>query len=240
MLTLIGRLNFASAASVALLALLFVREIIQQQEKETHYAKRRVTLFLIMETVALSIITVLTPLIDRAEMVGVPIATMTGTLPLPPQHGTDFGPFFPLYALHIALYLGAALFVAARTLLSVSTSSSVRRQIAIVGMGVAATSVVSLTTNLVLPLRYGVFTYQEVGALSTLLFIGASLWAIFAYRLFDIRLIVRRTLVYGLLLSFVLAAYSSVAFLVTDYLAGKGTGTFTKFGVLVIAFSKAR
>ena len=46
----------------------------------------------------------------------------------------------------------------------------------------------------------------------------------------------RETLVYGLLLAFVLGAYSSTVFVVSQYLT-EGTGKLVQFAVLLIAFS---
>jgi hypothetical protein len=49
-------------------------------------------------------------------------------------------------------------------------------------------------------------------------------------------MILRKALVYGILLAFVLGAYSSAVFLVTEYLT-ESAGKATQFAVLLIAFS---
>jgi hypothetical protein len=113
----------------------------------------------------------------------------------------------------------------------------VRDQLLLIGLGTLATGVVSLVTNALLPYAFGDFRYTDAGPLSTLLFLLAVAYATAKHRLFEFRLFIRRTLVLGLLLSFALAAYSAVVLLATDRFTGEGSGTLTRFGVLVIAFS---
>ena len=220
-LLLIGRLNFAAVPPATLCAYLFVRAIAYLP------LRRRTTLLVLVgSALLLSLLSALTPLVDKAELLG----AGTGM-----RHLTIYGPMFPLYAAYIALHLLAAVLLAfqqART-----SRPPARDQLLLVGSGMLATGLVALVTNAVLPYAFGQFRFTDAGPFSTVLFLAAVAYAIAKHRLFDVRLLVRKTLVYGLLLSFVLAAYSSLLVLATDRFAGEGNGALTRFGVLAIAFS---
>ncbi len=91
-------------------------------------------------------------------------------------------------------------------------------------------------SNALLPYGFGDFRFCDVGTLSTLCFVLAVAYATFIHGLFDLRVILRETLVYGVLLAFVLGTYSSAVFVVTQYLTNSA-GKLTQFAVLLIAFS---
>jgi len=148
---------------------------------------------------------------------------------------TTFGPLFPLYLLHVLGCLTAALRTALREWRR-SKERRVRGQLAILGFGIIGTGGVALITNELLPYGCGDFRFGDWGPLSTLFFLLAVAYATFIHGLFDLRTLVCETLAYGILLAFVLEAYSSVVFLVTQHLTS-GTEKLTQFAVLVIAFS---
>jgi hypothetical protein len=220
-LLLVGRLNFASVPPASLCAYLFVRAVAQRPMQN-----QNARVALIGGTVALSLVSALTPLIDQAELPG------TGE---EIAHTTVYGPFFPLYAAYVAALLLAAVLLAFRQ--ARVTQPPARDQLLLVGSGMLATFFIALVTNALLPFVFGNFRFTDVGPLSTVLFLGATAYAIAKHRLFNVRLLVRKTVVYGLLLSLVLAAYSSLLVLATDQLAGPEADTLTRFGVLAIAFS---
>jgi two-component system, NarL family, sensor kinase len=76
-----------------------------------------------------------------------------------------------------------------------------------------------------------------VGPFSTVLLLLAVAYAVVRHQLFDIRVLLRKTLVLGIALSLVLAAYSALVLIATDKLASSESGGLTRFGVLVLAFS---
>lgn len=220
-LLLVGRLNFAAVPPAALCAYLFVRAVAGLPFPS---GASRFALF--SSTVALSLVSALTPLIDQAELPGSPDGG---------AHTTIYGPMFPLYAAYVAALLLAAVLLAFKQ--ARVTRPPARDQLLLVGAGMLATGVVALVTNALLPFTFGEFRFTDVGPLSAVLFLGATAYAIAKHNLFNVRLLVRKTVVYGLLLSFVLAAYSSLLVLATDKFAGEGNGALTRFGVLAIAFS---
>lgn len=182
-LLFVGRLNFAVVAVAATSAFLFVQELAGRKPKGT--------LLLWAETLLLFCASLLTGLVDKAETV------QAG------QHVTAYGFFFPLYLLHIVLLLGTAVFVALR---STSPSAS-RRALRLVGWGILGAAAVGLVTNALLPSLYGDFRWISVGPLSTLLFLGAVGYAVFAFHLFSLRVIVRKAVVLAGVVTLMLELY---------------------------------
>ena len=215
----LGRANFTAIVFVVYFALRFVQEVPAKEAVK----KSALSYWLLAETWLLATLTMFTPLIDAAERVEAGRAL------------TTFGPLFPLYFLHIADYLIAALALAFRERQRATTRMA-RRQLTLIGGGMLLTGGIAFVTNALLPFGFGNFHYCDIGTLSTFAFVLAISYATLVHRLFALRFILRETLVYGLLMTFVLSAYSSVVFLITQYLT-EGAEKLTQFSVLIIAFS---
>ncbi len=215
----LGRVNFAAVVFVVYLALRFIQEVPMER------SGRRVgaSPWLLAETVLLAVLTLLTPLIDAVERVEEGHAI------------TTFGPLFPGYLLHVLGTLAAAIILAFQERRRAENRTA-RRQFTLIGMGMLATGSIAAVANVLLPYGFGDFRFCDIGALSTLLFVLTIAYATFLHGLFDLRIVLRETLVYGLLLTFVLGAYSSAIFLVSEVLTSD-TGKVTRFAVLLIAFS---
>jgi hypothetical protein len=215
----LGRINFAAVVFAATLALRFV----QQVPPKAPTPKSSWSAWLLAETWLLGAVTLLTPLVDAAERVEAGRAI------------TTFGPLFPIYLLHVLVCLGAALGLALREWRR-AADRLVRRQLALIGLGVLATGGVAVITNALLPYGFGDFRFCDLGTLSTLLFVLAVAYATFIHGLFDLQVVLRETLVYGILMAFVLGAYSSAVFVISQHLTSSA-GKLTQFAVLLIAFS---
>lgn len=200
-----GRLNFACIVFVATLGFLFVQAIPATKAaiKETVAELRRrhrATLWLWTETALLGTVTLLTPWVDQAESVG------------HGQHLTLYGPLFAFYMAHVLVLLGAAIFRAFRP--PKDASPQARGQLALIGGGFLATAAVTLVTNVVLPYAFRDFRFIHIGTLSTILFLAAAGYAVFARHLFNVRVIVRATFVYAGLIALALEMYQlAVTFL---------------------------
>ncbi len=190
----VGRLNFAVVAVAATSAFLFVQELAGQKPGGTTLLWLRILLW--AETLLLFCATLLTGLVDKAETV------QAG------QHVTAYGILFPLYLLHIVALLGFAVFIALRSMptLSMPTLSS-RRALRLVGWGILAATAVGLVTNALLPSVYGNFHWIAVGPLSTLLFLGTVGYAVFAFHLFSVRVILRKAVVLAGVVTLMLELY---------------------------------
>ncbi len=214
----LGRANFTAIVLASYLALEFVREV------ATPGTPSRSVFWLRLETGLLAVLTLLTPLVSAAERVEAEQAL------------TTFGPLFPLYLLHVLGCWGAALVLAWRESRRRGKKRAQRWQLRLIGVGMLLTGGVALITNALLPYGFGDFRFCDLGTLSTLLFVLAVAYATLLHGLFNVRTLLRETLVYGLLLAFVLGSYSSSVFLVMQYLTSR-TGRPTQFAVLLIAFS---
>jgi len=194
----VGRLNFACIVFVATLGFLFVQAIpvTKAAIKETvaeMLRRHRTALWLWAETALLGAVTLLTPLVDQAESV------RHG------QHLTLYGPLFALYMAHVLLLLGAAIFRAFCP--PQDTPPEARGQLALIGGGFLATAAVTLVTNVVLPYAFQDFRLIHIGTLSTILFLAAAGYAVFARHLFNVRVIVRAAFVYAGLIALALELY---------------------------------
>jgi hypothetical protein len=175
------------------------------------------------QTGLLAGLTQFTPLIDAAERVEAGVAIST------------YGPLFSLYVAHVVFYWLAALSVVAREWHQ-AQKATVRSQLGWIGGGMLLTGGVALVANLLLPLCFGDFRFCDLGALSTLLFLLAIAYATLWRGLFELRVWAARTLLFGILLAFVLGSYSSALFVIAQFLT-ESAGKWTQFAVLFIAFS---
>lgn len=183
----VGRLNFACIVFAVTLGGLFVRQV----------ARRRASVLLPWvwaETALLGAATLLTPLVDRQELV------QAG------EHVTAYGPLFPLYVFHVLALVAAMLWTAFRPPLRLPTET--RLALRFTGFGILATAAVALVTNALLPYVFGDFRLIHVGTVSTLLFLAGVGYAVFAHHLFNIRVIVRAAFVYAGLIALALELYS--------------------------------
>jgi hypothetical protein len=106
----------------------------------------------------------------------------------------------------------------------------------LVGWGILLTGGIAAVTNAYLPYALDDFRFCDAGTLATLFFIIAVAYAVFIHDLFALQVIVRETLVFGILLAFVLGAYTSALFVITLYLTDSA-GRLSQFVVLFLAFS---
>ena len=214
LLLTVGRANFAAAALVAMANFLFVAEL----------AGLLLPLLrlLWLETLLLIAVSIASPLVDRAE-------TVTQG-----QHLTTYGPLFVFYSLHIVAYLAGAVVAAFR---SVSGALPGRRSLLrLVGGGILATALVGVTANIVLPFSSGDFRFINAGPLSTILFLAAIAYAVFAAHLFSIRVLIRAAFIYAGLITLALELYS-LALSSLAKLLPFGDSTERAFAATAIALS---
>lgn len=218
----LGRVNFAAVVFVVYFAYRFVQVLAGQDRLSS---KTRLDGILLAETWVVALGSLLTPLVDKAEIISTTAQTPT----------TVYGVLFPLYVVHVVAYLFATIRLA--LIAREQSTHPVRDQLGLVTIGILATGGISLVTNAALPYLLGDFRFTDIGTLSTILFLLAVGWAVARHQLFDLRLFLSRTLVYGLLLSLVVSAYSAVVVLVTERLTAGNQDALTQFSVLVIASS---
>nr|ACX33977.1 predicted transmembrane protein [uncultured bacterium RM44] len=124
-----------------------------------------------------------TPLIDQAEIV------RAGA------HFTTYGPLFVLYIIHVMVYLAYSVVTTFKPVPGINAVN--KMQLRLVGTGILATALVGVTANIILPFWFADFRFINTGTLSTILLLAALGYAVFAHHLFNIRVIVRRTMIFA-------------------------------------------
>lgn len=104
-----------------------------------------------------------------------------------------------------------------------------RSQIAFLFLGIFAMFFLMITFNLLFVVLLKNDTFVFLGPLFTLPFILATTYAIVAHQLFDIKVIIKRTIVYSGLLLFAVTAYSMVVFFFTTLLGNQPVFTAEVF-----------
>lgn len=118
------------------------------------------------------------------------------------------GPYF-VYSLFFLIYLSCAIILLLKRYFA--AIGNVRSQIAYSALGISVSSMLALTTNLLMPLL-GQTAYLWVGPIATLAFIISVTIAIVKHKLFDIRLVIARTLGYTFTLLMLSTMYGFVVF----------------------------
>lgn len=196
-LTLVGRANFAAIALALCYGHLFARGLARRPSPRG---------FWLVGSGAVAALALLTPLVARREYL------------TPSGPATAFGPLFVPFALLLALHFAAAAWALASALPRASAAR--RAQLRLVLAGFSANATVAMFTNLVLPLAFGVFRYQEAGALSAVLLVAALGYAVLARGLLDVRVAVARTLVFAALVGALSALYGVLVLLAGQSLSG--------------------
>jgi hypothetical protein len=182
----LGRANFAAAVLIAPAALTFVRSLARSRPS-------RIVMWLWLESMALALLSLLTGAVDRSE-------ALAGA-----QHVTSYGPLFTVYIAHLVGFAVTALIIAFRPAPALPREG--RAQLRLVGVGILATGAVGITANAILPYLYGDFRFIDAGTLSTIFFLAAVAYAATVHHLFDMRVLVRATFVYGVLVAFAVELY---------------------------------
>lgn len=90
-----------------------------------------------------------------------------------------------------------------------------REQLHYVLFGSIVTALCGLTFNLLLPLADN-YDFVWIGPASSLVFVGSTVYAIITRRLLDVRIVIKRTLVYSLLLAGIAGSFSLLELLLTE------------------------
>jgi len=196
-LTSIGRFNFAAIAAAVTSGYFFTLELLKTSDRY-----RRLQL---AETALLIVLSFATPLISAKES-----QSATGELV------THFGPLFFIFVLHIVWYIGAGVI---RLIQSSRHAPAERRaQLDVVVAGFLLSALTVIVTNVVMPVGFSYFGLQEVGALSVVFLIGAFAYAIVFQGLFDIRFVIKRTVIFTGLIGCLIGLYGALALFATQVL----------------------
>lgn len=128
------------------------------------------------------------------------------------------GHLIPLFALFAGYcILGSIYILIARYR---KANGQLKAQLQYLIVGVVGSALLLFFTNFVVVVLFNNTSLIILGPTYTLIFIGATAYAIVAHQLFDIRVIIRRTVEYSGLLVFTLAVYSMVVFFFSSIFGG--------------------
>jgi signal transduction histidine kinase len=118
-----------------------------------------------------------------------------------------------------------------------------RSQILYLLIGYSIATNLAFVTNLVMP-WIGFFFLNWLGQFFTTIMVAFTAYAIIAHRLFDIRVIIKRTVIFAGLSAFTLSAYAAVVFVLSGLFGGQAGNAFALKSIipnfaaaLVIAFT---
>jgi signal transduction histidine kinase len=114
------------------------------------------------------------------------------------------GPLFPLFVVAVGIYFAGATWLFARNFRRSTGMHRMQMRYLVTGFVVLLGS--ALLFDALLP-AFGVFSWNFLGPTSSIIFVALAAYAIVRHELLDIRVIIRRGLLYGLLLSLVGAVY---------------------------------
>lgn len=126
----------------------------------------------------------------------------------------SYGLAYPIFVIH---FIGLMLFFFFRVIRSYKKATGISRlQIRYLLLGILIAAILSATTNIFFPI-IGIQNLSIIGADSVIILLALTGYSIVKHRLLDIRLIVTRSLIYGLLVSIVALSFIFVLFLSAQF-----------------------
>lgn len=132
------------------------------------------------------------------------------------------GPGFYLVAIFLFGTALTAFATFARHILTLH--GTLREQALYVLTGAGVTAFFGIIFNILFPL-FGDYRFVWLGPSCSLFFVAGTVYSIIAHHLFDIRIIIKRTAVYSLLLALIGVGYSAAEYLLTELLKSISPGT---------------
>lgn len=131
-------------------------------------------------------------------------------------YAIEFGPLSLLYFLALPTIVVIALTSLIRSRKKIDAVT--RSQVDVILLSFAVGLGAILITNAFLPFMFNYFGLAQIGSFFSILFVMGLLYSIIQHRLFDLRLIVARTLAYGFLTFTLLLIYCAIILIPSVYL----------------------
>lgn len=138
-------------------------------------------------------------------------------------YAIEFGPLSLLYFLALPVIVIIALTSLIRSRKSVDAVT--RSQVDVILLSFAVGLGAILITNALLPFMFNYFGLAQIGSFFSILFVAGLLYSIIQHKLFDLKLIVARTLAYGFLTSTLLLIYGAIILIPSVYLISDESST---------------
>ncbi|GEM_PF-3093761 len=150
------------------------------------------------------------------------------------------GELSPLYFLYLLYYFGFLIAAFCKLLHTHYHSTGIQRvQLKYVSSGIILFFIPLFITQLILPI-FGIFKYNNLGPLFTIVMIIMVAYAITRYRFLDIRVIIQRSLLYSILVILITAIYiglgEAAKNLLTDRQAGSFLSSILTSSILILSY----
>jgi signal transduction histidine kinase len=122
----------------------------------------------------------------------------------------DNGPFSAAYSLIITFLLVFPIFALARKYFKETYSPHTKEQIKYLCIGSAFFFLISLSTNLILPVYFKIYFFNGLGPVFSLIFVGFILLTISRHHFLGLRLIIQRGFIYSVLFFFIICFYLAI------------------------------
>lgn len=118
------------------------------------------------------------------------------------------GILFPLYAIYVSFVLVLSLFILLKTRNESSGLKKIQLNYVLLGFGIPVVLIIFL--DFILPL-FGNTNYANIDSLTSFIFVGIIAYSITRYRFLDIKIVIRKGVIYTISLLFALAIYTYLA-----------------------------
>ncbi|MBI3983974.1 hypothetical protein HY346_01630 [Candidatus Microgenomates bacterium] len=126
------------------------------------------------------------------------------------------GPLYNLFIVYVAFSLALVILVLRKQKQDVSGSLQ-RMQLAVVSLAVILYAILAVVANVLIPLITESWTASRYGPVFTLVLVGIMTYGIIRHKLFDIRLVIARSIAYTLLLGTLGLIYGMAIFGISTY-----------------------
>lgn len=165
-------------------------------------SQTRVYRFILIPLVALSSLMTLTPLVF-AQLTSIPAP---GVVPV-----IENGPLIPVFGLTVALLVLGAVYRFVKKMRK--ATGALRQQYFLIMLGTFVTFALLIVFNYVLPTNFRIFAFIPFGAVFIFPFIAANAYAIYEYRLFNVKVIATQLLAFLLTVVTLLQVFFSAELL---------------------------
>ncbi|MFA6082529.1 MAG: ATP-binding protein [Patescibacteria group bacterium] len=143
------------------------------------------------------------------------------------------GTLYPLFLILFAVFVGLGFY--SQIVKFIRSRGKSRSQLAFLFLGLLLSAVGVSVFGIIIPIITGLTNYGKTGVYSLVIFTALTSYAIIEHHLFDIRFIIKRTIVYSVLLSFVLMTYALVVFFSSQIIGGDLSFGIKSFAPNIIA-----
>lgn len=143
----------------------------------------------------------------------------TGIESMDPIPSPRAGPAIPFFAVMAIGVFGGTIYNLIKK--TRNARGLIRQQLNYLSIGIITSFSLIALSNFILVIFFDNFNFLIFTPVYTLIMVGALAYAVVAHHLFDIRIIIKRTVVYSALLAFILSTYAAVIFVFSTFFGGE-------------------